>query len=149
MFMEKHFMPRNKGIARNYPVHIFMDRPTGKSQDAWLEMPDQATHNYVMRQYNAAVAARKIPKIASKPVDLISCTQGKMMAAFFPNAKDIYWDPQTGIPIKVKLEDGKEENPFGTGFRGFITKEELYCVRMHTENPARVSISPLLTKAKC
>lgn len=135
MHMEKHLMPSGVGAIRNYPIHIFMDRPTGKSQDAWLELPDQAIMDQVMSRYESLVTAGKQPKMANRVVDCFVSSQGELMAALFPNAKDIDWHPATGIPIMTKLDDNGD--PYSTGFRGFLSKEELYCVRMHAENPGR------------
>lgn len=136
--MEKYLIRRDKGINRNYPIHIYMDRSTGKSQDAWLEMPDTDTHDWALRQYERAIANRRPYKMGSRVVDIFSASQGEFMAAVFPHAKGIHWDKSTGIPIMLKLAD---IDPYSTAFDRFLSVEELYLVRMYIDNPVRVSLA--------
>lgn len=137
-------MPHLDSTSRNYPIHILMERSTGKSQDAWLELPDQHVMNACMRRYESLCLTGKQPKMGGRTVDCFAATQGDLMQAIFPYAKEIYWHPNTGIPIQVKpdfSEDGQED-PYNPGFRGFLTKEELFCAKTHAENPSRVILSP-------
>ena len=134
-------MPSRKGAERNFPIHIFMERTTGKFQDAWVELPDFACRDHVMRSWERAINARKPYKLGDRVVDLVAVTQGEFMAHVFPYAKGIHWDPETGIPVMLKLAD---VDPYGTAFNGFLGVEELFMVRMFITHPLRVSPSPIL-----
>lgn len=138
-------MPHLDEVSRNYPIHILMERSTGKSQDAWLELPDQYVMDACMRRYESLCLAGKQPKMGGRTVDVFAATQGELMKALFPHAKDIYWEPNTGIPVLVKpdFSENGVGDPYSQGFRGFLTKEELYCARTHAENPGRVSFPHL------
>ncbi|ETN40124.1 uncharacterized protein HMPREF1541_04399 [Cyphellophora europaea CBS 101466] len=135
MFMNKAFMIQIGGSTVNYPVHILMERSTGKTADAWLEMPDQMTADAVMDRYKLLQDDNKVPKLGNRPVNISIASQGKLMAEIFPRAKEIYWHPSTGIPIKIKPDF--EVEPYSAGFQGFLTAEELYCTKLHSEQPTR------------
>lgn len=138
MFIEKNLMPHFLGGTQKYPIHILMERASGKCLDAWLELPDQITADQVMKRYNSLVDSGKVPRINNRVINLYPSTQGEVMAAIFPRAKDIFWDPVTGIPIKVRrIEDAEEK--YSASFRGFLTKEELFMTTQHAIVPDRAA----------
>ena len=80
------------------------------------------------------IMAGKPPKMAQRIVNVEISSQGELMKEIFPRAKSVIWDQVTGIPVMIKLIDG-----FCSGFRGFLTGEELNNVVRFAETPQRVS----------
>jgi hypothetical protein len=56
------------------------------------------------------------------------------MKELFPKAKNVRWDGSRPIIIPTDPND-----PYNSGFQGFISKEELVMVVKHVEAPQRVS----------
>ncbi len=56
------------------------------------------------------------------------------MKELFPKAKQVEWD--SGVPIIIETDE-----PFNSGFKSFVTAEELVMLVKHAEFPQRVSFS--------
>jgi hypothetical protein len=130
-------MPPGNGSGRNYPIHFLMERSTAKTGDCWIELPDNATMDHVMRRYTALQNQGRPAKLNGRILDMERTNQGELMRAIFPHTKDMWFDPETGIPVKVKAADG-EADLYSQGFRGFLTREEMRCVVIHALQPNRV-----------
>ena len=59
------------------------------------------------------------------------------MKSIFPIAKDIHWDPVTGIPIFINQGRIGDDGEPVCGFRSFVCKEELHCCVNHLLFPSR------------
>jgi hypothetical protein len=114
-----------------------MERSTGKTMDCYVEFPTQKdaedTVNRVSRAYDAGSA----PRMGSRHVDIELSTPAKLLKAAFPRAKCISWEG--GKPVQLVNKDS-----WSTGFDGFLTDEELFCLTRHAEQPHRVRLTSLL-----
>ncbi|MDM8655485.1 hypothetical protein QU960_25870, partial [Escherichia coli] len=90
----------------------------------------QDTVDRINRTYDAGSA----PRMGSRHVDLELSTPAKLLKATFPRAKCISWED--GNPVQLVNKD-----PWSTGFDGFLTDEELFCLTRHAEQPHRVCLS--------
>ncbi|KAJ9491009.1 hypothetical protein VN97_g2225 [Penicillium thymicola] len=112
------------------PIHIIMERSTGKTMDCYVEFATvkdaQDTVDRINRTYDAGSA----PRMGSRHVDLELSTPAKLLKATFPRAKCISWED--GNPVQLVNKDS-----WSTGFDGFLTDEELFCLTRHAEQPHR------------
>ena len=113
-----------------------MERGTGKTEDCFVELPNQEIARIVMERVENLIMAGKPPKMAQRIVNVDLSSQGELMKEIFPRAKNMLWDKETGIPVMLKPIDS-----FCSGFRGFLTGEELNNVVRFAETPQRVSVA--------
>jgi hypothetical protein len=139
-FMVK-YIPLPNLIAQHqdgYPIHIIMERSTGKTMDAYVEFksPEIAAAGW---EQNFGPTCMRVPKMGQRNVDVILSNQSELMRELFPRAKCIHWDnDENGKPRLVANRD-----VYSTGFNGFLTNEEITCMVRHAETPQRVSIQSL------
>jgi hypothetical protein len=72
--------------------------------------------------------------LGSRHVDVELSSQEQLMKDLFPKAKNVQW--QGSRPIIIARD---ENDPYNSGFQGFISKEELVMLVKHVEAPQRVS----------
>ena len=110
-----------------------MERSTGKTMDCFVEFVSQKdakdTVDRINRNYDIGTA----PRIGSRHVDVELSSQAKMMKAIFPLTKCISW--VDGRPVQLENKD-----EWSTGFNGFLTDEELFCLSRHADQPHRVRL---------
>lgn len=130
------FLGRNAKIVSpelGSPIHIIMDRSTGKTMDCYVEFfsvgDAQATLNKLTSRGHSL-------KLGTPPHDRVVgvelSTQEALLKELFPRAKNVVW--RNGKPV---IEESTE--PFNTGFKAFVTGEELVMMVRHAEQPHRVS----------
>ena len=112
-------------------IHIMMDRSTGKTQDCYVEF-------YSVPDANAwrSVIVRRGPhlnKIGDRILEVEISSQEELMKELFPRARCVVWNGPDGLYVK------ETEEAFDSGFKGFITQEELKGLIHHAEQPHRVS----------
>ncbi|KAJ5742758.1 uncharacterized protein N7511_011159 [Penicillium nucicola] len=112
------------------PIHIIMDRSTGKTMDCYVEFTSQNIAAQVVQRLGNAYDTTSAPRMAGRHVEVSLSSQDALLKAIFPMAKCIKWT--NGSPIM--LEDIPE---WSNGFDGFITHEELYCLGRHSDTPYR------------
>ena len=114
-------------------IHIMMDRSTGKTQDCFIEffsVPDaRAWYTVIMRR------GPHHNKIGDRMLEVELSSQEELMKELFPRARCVIWNGANGVQIK------ETEEAFDSGFKGFITQEELKGLIHHAEQPHRVSLS--------
>ena len=120
-------------------VHIIMEKTNAKTQDCFLELIDLDTKAVVMSRYENMLQSGRPPKMGTRHVAVEDSSQGDLMKELFHRAHCIAWDDIYGFPIKTQLTD-----PYGAGFMGFLTDEELHMVVRYTLDPDRVSRSSYL-----
>ena len=138
-FMSKSLLPHALSTissATDLPIHVVMERGTGKTEDCFVELPNQEIARIVMERVKNLIMAGKPPKMAQGIVNVELSSQGELMKEIFPRAKNMLWDKETGIPVMLKPIDS-----FCSGFRGFLTGEELNNVVRFAETPQRVSVA--------
>ena len=114
-------------------IHIIMERTTGKTMDCYVEF---------LSVYEAQVAVNHLVyrghplRLGNPPhdrvVNVTMSSQDELMKQLFPRAKNVVWAGGKPV-IQVSNE------PFNTGFKTFITGEELVMMSKHAEQPHRVS----------
>ncbi|KAL9098383.1 MAG: hypothetical protein Q9163_005947 [Psora crenata] len=109
-------------------VHIIMDRATGKTQDCYVEFfstPDaNAWVNVINSRSNAA------NRIGDRVLEVQLSSQDELLKELFPRAKNIRWEG--GNPVIVPSDD-----PYNSGFKSFVSAEELQILVRHAEQPHR------------
>lgn len=134
-----HNNPMIKKHYEGYPIHIIMEKPTGKTMDCFVEFPSyQAARECVTRFEQTAQPGRGT-KLGTRNVSLDLSNQAELMRAIFPRARLVRFEEANGQPHIMSRE---EDPSWSEGFRGYFTLEELYGVTRFAENPSRVSNSP-------
>lgn len=117
-------------------VHILMERQSGKTLDAYVEVESGREARMLVSQFAGRTSHNRPPKLGDRPVEVNMSSRDAMMAAIFPRAKNTTWID--GVP---KIDDRVEEYLPGvksTGFIGFLQDEEIYHLTKHAETPQRV-----------
>lgn len=130
------FFGRNaKLVSPDYgsPIHIIMDRSTGKTNDCYVEFfstgdAQAAVNRLLFRGHQLKLGTAPNDRIVTVEVS----SQDVLLKELFPRAKNVSW--KDGKPV---VEDTNE--PFNTGFKAFITGEEMVMLVRHAEQPHRVS----------
>ncbi|KAF4766814.1 hypothetical protein HAV15_010553 [Penicillium sp. str.  len=112
------------------PIHIIMERSTGKTMDCYVEFATMKDAQDTVERINQVYDAFSAPRMGSRHVDLELSTPAKLLKAIFPRAKCIAWED--GNPVQLVNKDS-----WSTGFDGFLTDEELFCLTRHAEQPHR------------
>ena len=111
-------------------IHIIMDRPTGKTMDCYVEFfstPDARASSNSLN-----FRPRHMVRINDRVVDVSTSSQAELMKELFPKAKNVTWDG--GMP---RIQEAKEM--YNTGFKTFVSAEEMGLLVRHAEQPHRVS----------
>jgi hypothetical protein len=120
-----------------------MERSTGKTMDCFVELEtEKDAKDTVDRINNRSYDLGSSPRIGNRHVDVELSSPAKMMKAIFPLAKCIAW--VEGKPVRLENKDS-----WSTGFDGFLTDEELFCLLRHAEQPHRVSFTSLTAILTC
>jgi hypothetical protein len=123
-------LPSSQGT----PIHIIMERSTGKTMDCYVEFPTERQAKETVDRLSRAYDSGSAPRMGSRHVDIEMSSPAKLLKAIFPLAKCISWE--TGSPVQLENKDD-----WSTGFNGFLTDEELYCLTRHAEQPHRVGLT--------
>ena len=120
-------------LALGIGVHIIMERTTAKTMDCYVEFVSVHEAQVTVNQ----LVYRGRPLRLGKPphdrvVTVALSSQDELMKELFPRAKNVVWTG--GKPV---IQASNE--PFNTGFKTFITGEELVMMSKHAEQPHRVS----------
>ncbi|KAJ5595544.1 Nucleotide-binding alpha-beta plait [Penicillium hispanicum] len=130
------FFGRYANLAENFPVHVLMERSTGKTMDCYVEFSSHGDAVEAVRRAYHNLDIGQSPRLGVRHVDVSLSSQDELMKALFPLAKRIQW--VGGRPI---LAPSPEDEPWSTGFTGFLTEEELFCTLRHAEQPHRSAYS--------
>ncbi|KXG54358.1 Nucleotide-binding, alpha-beta plait [Penicillium griseofulvum] len=121
-----NLLPSSQGC----PIHIMMERSTGKTMDCFVEFPTQKDAEDAFERINRTYDVGSTPRMGNRHVDIEVSTPAKLLKATFPRAKCISWE--SGKPVQLPNKDS-----WSTGFDGFLTDEELFCLTRHAEQPHR------------
>ncbi|KAI9760583.1 MAG: Arp complex subunit [Chaenotheca gracillima] len=133
------FLGRNArviGFSDRGAVHILMDRNTGKTLECFVEFVSHGDAMIALTRFERARDAGRHPRIGNRHANVELSSQEELMASLFPRAKCVDWEGQ-----HPRVYETTE--PFNSGFKTFITSEELVMTVRHAETPAR---SPFATK---
>ena len=110
-----------------------MERSTGKTMDCYIEffsVPDAMAWLSVILS-----RPQHFNKIGDRLLEVELSSQEDLMKELFPKARCVTWRPANGKGPEV-LETSEA---FDSGFKGFVSQEELGGLVRHAEQPHRVS----------
>ena len=111
-------------------IHIIMDRPTGKTMDCYVEFFSTPDARAASNSLN--LRPRHMIRINDRVVDVVTSSQAELLKELFPKAKNVSWEG--GMPT---IQEAKEL--YNTGFKTFVSAEEMGLLVRHAEQPHRVS----------
>ncbi|TDZ15410.1 hypothetical protein Cob_v011556 [Colletotrichum orbiculare MAFF 240422] len=117
------------------PVHIIMERVTGKTTDAYVEFQSLEDAAKAVEKHQQNINRGRVTRIGQRPVEIELSSQGALMKDLFPSAKGVFWNncnPQM-LPIKPR-------EPWDN-FKGFVSSEEMTMLVKHVEVPHRSPFS--------
>jgi hypothetical protein len=109
-----------------------MERVTSKTMDAFVEFVNISEAVNAVTRYESNRATGRGGRLGERHVNLEVCGHELFMQALFPKAVNVVWhgaDPQIST----------DHDLYNTGFKGFISREELVMLVKHVEAPQRVS----------
>ncbi|KAJ5612154.1 hypothetical protein N7510_005348 [Penicillium lagena] len=121
-------------VQKGCSVHIIMERSTGKTMDCFVEFDNVAAANETVTRINRVHEMGRSPRMGNRHVEVAMSSQDELLKALFPRAKCMKW--VDGQPV---LQENKDW--WSTGFQGFFTDEEMFCVLRHAEAPQRSSFA--------
>ena len=123
-----------------HAVHIVMDRQSGKTMDAFVEVETGKEARFIVGQFAGRAARNRHAKLGDRTAEINLSNRDEMLATLFPRAKNVTW--VNGVPkIDERVEYFYPGRP-STGFNGFLQDEEITHMAKHAETPQRVSILP-------
>jgi hypothetical protein len=139
------FLGRNARIINeqdNEPVHIIMERVTSKTLDCYVEFVNFNEAVNAVNRFETNRTGGRGGRLGQRHVEVELSTQEQLMKDLFPKAKNVKWH---GSQPEIIPRDPND--PYNSGFQGFVSREELVMLVKHVESPQRVSanISPDMT----
>lgn len=111
-----------------------MERVTSKTMDAFVEFETIETAINAVDHFEQHRMNGNRGKLGARHVILEVCGHEVLMKCLFPKAKNVKW--RGTYPEIIK-----ETDKYNTGFKGFVSREELVMLVKHIEHPARVGNS--------
>ncbi|KAL9018459.1 MAG: hypothetical protein Q9185_004236 [Variospora sp. 1 TL-2023] len=124
------FLGRNAKILTSdigVPIHIIMDRTNGKTMDCYVEF---FSHGDAQAAFNKCLLRGNQLRLGDRVVDVAMSSQDELLREMFPKAKNVEWSH--GRPIVRESSD-----PYNSGFKAFVTNEELLQLVSYAEKPHR------------
>lgn len=129
-------VPMLKKNHEGYPIHIIMEKPTGKTMDCFVEFPSHKAARECVRRFEHTAHPGRGNKLGTRHVTLDLSNQAELMHAIFPRARLVEFDAASGKPTIIRR---RGDDDWSEGFRGYFTLEEIYGVTRFAESPGRVS----------
>ncbi len=122
-------------------VHIMMDRLSGKTMDAFIEVESPREAGLVATQFARRLKTTgRQTKLGDRPVVVEQSSQQDLMSELFPRAKTVTW-----VGPEPKFDTTNIEYFYpgvpSVGFEGFLFDEDYAHLVKHLEMPQRVSHS--------
>ncbi|RMY58041.1 hypothetical protein D0865_02824, partial [Hortaea werneckii] len=142
------FVGRNAAVCAQpagspyYAVHIIMERHTGKTMDAFVELENDAEARSVINHFQKRIEQGRQPRLGDRAVNVDLSSQEELMSELFPRAKNVMWDGAS--PVVSDHKNYYYPSVASTGFAGFLQPEEVVMVTKHVETPHR---SPYAARA--
>ncbi|EGD98904.1 hypothetical protein TESG_06266 [Trichophyton tonsurans CBS 112818] len=127
-----HFLGRRAKLlpeSRGTSIHVIMERSTAKTMDCYVELLTQADAEEALSWVNRNLPAHS-PRLGDRHVHVEMSSQDALLREIFPRAKCVLW--KNGVP-----EIQPNTDRYSTGFQGFLTNEELFCMVHYAETPKR------------
>jgi hypothetical protein len=122
-----------------FAVHVLMERHTGKTMDAFIEVRNPAEAHFIVNQFSKRSREGRQPRIGDRFVEIEVSNQETLMRELFPRAKNVSWEGAT--PKIHVIEEFYYPGVPAAGFTGFLQPEEITMVVKHAETPHRVSVA--------
>lgn len=116
------------------PVHIIMERVTGKTTDAYVEFHTFEDATKAVEKHQQNLGRGRVTRIGQRPVEIELSSQSALMKDLFPSARGVIWN---GCNPQVLPHNAEE--PWDN-FKGFVSNEEMTMLVKHVEVPHRVSL---------
>lgn len=100
--------------------------------DCYVEFFSYRDALFTVNKFGRYRESGRHPRVGDRHVTVQTSNIDTLMKELFPRAKNVVW--QDGEP-EIKASAG----PYDSGFKGFLTGEELVAVVRHAEQPQRVS----------
>ena len=113
-------------------IHITMDRGSAKTLDCFVEVLSFTDAMAMIRKHNNNRFDGRTARLGLRHVDVELSSQEELMKELFPRAKNVAW--KGGYP-----EIYASTEPYNSGFKSFVSAEELVMLVKHAEVPQRVS----------
>ena len=129
------FLGRNARIINpdlGVAIHIIMERSTSKTMDCFVEFFSYGDALAIVNKFTRSRDDGRHPRVGDRHVTVEMSCQDTLMKELFPRAKNVVW--QGGNPVIVHSDE-----PYNSGFKTFVTSEELVMLVKHAEQPHRVS----------
>ncbi|KZL80620.1 rna rnp-1 protein [Colletotrichum incanum] len=128
---------RNSRILndKQEPVHIIMERITGKTTDAYVEFHTLEDASKAVEKYQQNIGRGRVTRIGQRPVDIELSSQAALMKDLFPSAKGVFW-----AGTNPQILPSNDAEPWDN-FKGFVSNEEMTMLVKHVEVPHRSPFS--------
>ena len=106
-----------------HAVHIIMERHSGKTMDAFIELSRASEATWVVKQFDKRVSQGRYPKVGDRQVEVMLSSQEELMGELFPRARNVRWEGCA----PVVLDNPQMFYPGipAAGFTGFLQDEEV------------------------
>lgn len=125
-----------------FAVHIIMDRNTGKTMDAFIEVKGSQEAVTIVNSFTRRMAQGRQLRIGERLVDVELSSQEALMDSLFPRAKFVTW--AGSVPTVNTDGDTYFIGQPAIGFDGFVGSEEMVMLVKYADMPSRVSLWSLL-----
>jgi hypothetical protein len=132
------FLGRNARIINESefePIHIVMERVTSKTLDCFVEFLNLGEAVSAVNRFETNRMGGRGGRLGQRHVEVELSTQGALLKELFPKAKNVQWESS-----RPQIIERDPNDPYNSGFQGFVTKEELIMMVKHVETPQRVSV---------
>ncbi|EPS28431.1 hypothetical protein PDE_03377 [Penicillium oxalicum 114-2] len=128
----KQLFGQTARLTENWPIHILMERSTGKTTDCYVEFASDIDAEEAIQRIQNQHDGHQGPRMGNRLIEVTMSSPDALMKAVFPLTKGIKWE--RGRPVQVLK---REDEFWSTGFDGFLTDEELFCTARHAREPNR------------
>lgn len=116
------------------PIHIIMERITSKTMDVYIEFINVSEAVAAVERYDVNRNGGRGGRLGERHVELEVVGQDKLMADLFPKARNVKW-----VGARPEIIPRDVNDIYNSGFKGFVSREELLMLVKHVEVPQRVS----------
>ncbi|KAF6844285.1 hypothetical protein CMUS01_01254 [Colletotrichum musicola] len=117
------------------PVHIIMERVTGKTTDAYVEFHTFEDATKAVEKFQQNLGRGRVTRIGQRPVEIELSSQSALMKDLFPSARGVFWNG-----CNPQILPNNDEEPWDN-FKGFVSNEEMTMLVKHVEVPHRSPFS--------
>jgi hypothetical protein len=112
-----------------------VERVTSKTLDCYVEFVSLNEAVAAVNRFETNRTGGRGGRLGQRHVEVELSSQEQLMHDLFPKAKNVTWKGSRPI-----ITPRDENDPYNSGFQGFVSKEELVMLVKHVEAPQRVSL---------